>query len=549
MRIWRLAALMALGMSAAAAAQTQPLLQLQGQLYFGGSMTLHLTGTVGQPALLAYGLNPLPLDQPVQTGKGEWYIGSLFNLVPLGNIPSGGRIDLPFTMPPSMPALAGIPIAMQGYVPIALSNPADLPLDTPYYVPENAALLQSPNPTEIGLFGDRVATGDLNGDGNTDIVVGAWFEDAAGLDHSGRAYVFWGPSMSTATTLEAPTPKYFGLFGQGLAVGDLNGDRIDDLVIGEGNGEPPPPTEPGHLHIYHGGVNFVSSPTSTVTSAGVGNAYQGFGHQMIMADFDGDSHPDVAVGVPFAVVQGLANAGRVEVYRGPTLLTSQMVNAPDPSVSGFLGDYLATGDVDGDNIEDLIVGAPRKKLGGLIAMGRVYLFSGSNLDSFKVIEHPLPSGENSRFGNAVAGADLNGDGIAEIIATDQRNHAFIFWSPAFDNYQLITRPPDAISGTATSVSFGYFATCGDVNGDTLIDVVVGDPYAGGKGRAYIALAPYFSSLHVVTDQSPENLAEFGWGVLLRDVDGDGRAELLVGSDTADPFGVASSGRVTVFDIN
>jgi hypothetical protein len=549
MRIWLPVAFLAMALASPAMAQSQPVLQLQGQPYFGGSMKLHLTGATGQPALLAYGLNPLPLEQPLSTGKGPWYVGALVNLVALGNIPSSGRIDLPFTMPPEMPALAGIPIVMQGYVPWQLSNPTTVQLDEPYYVSANATTLQSTNPTELGLFGDRVAIGDLNADGETDIAVSAWFENAGGLTFSGRAYVFWGPSLATATTLEPPAPKYYGVFGEGLGICDLNGDGIDDLIISEGNGDPPPPTDPGHLYLYSGGTSFAATPTATVSSAGTGTPYQAFGHIMAIGDFNDDGSPDAAIGEGLSTVQGFANAGQVEIRFGPDLLATQIVAAPDLSESGFLGDRLAAADVTGDGIDDLIVGAPRKKLGGLIAMGRVYLFTGPSLAHFKTIDHPLPSGANSRFGNAVVGADLNGDGIAEVIATDQRNHAFIFWSPAFDDYLLITRPPDPVTGTAISVSFGYFAATGDVNGDDLVDVIVGDPFADSTGRVYAALAPFFADSYVLIDKVPESLAEFGWGLTVSDIDGDGRAELIVGSDTADPSGIASAGRVTIFDFD
>jgi hypothetical protein len=321
------------------------------------------------------------------------------------------------------------------------------------------------------------------------------------------------------------------------------------LVIGEGNGEPPPPLDPGLLHIYRGGDRFAEWPVATIPSTGIGIPYQGFGHQMTTGDYDDDGTPDVAVGVSMALVQGFSNAGRIEVYFGPELDRVQVITAPDLEASGFLGDRLAVADVNGDGIDDLVAGAPRKKLGGQIAMGRVYLFAGPSLEHFKTLDHPLPNGPNSRFGNAVVGTDLNGDGIAEVIATDQRNHAFIFWSPTFNDYLVVTRPPDPVSGVTGSVSFGYFATTGDVNGDGLADVIVGDPFAESKGRVYAALAPYFATFHVLIDKVPEHLADFGWGVHVRDVDGDGREELLVGSDTADPAGVASAGRVTLFDFD
>jgi len=549
MRTGFFAALMTLAVTAGLAAQTQPLLQLQGQPYFGGSMKLHLTGTVGQPALLAYGLNPLPLDQPLQTGKGPWYVGSLVNLAAIGTIPSGGRIDLPFTMPPQMPALAGIPIVMQGYVPFALSNPTTLPLDVAYFVPANATILESPNPTNVGLFGDRVRTGDLNGDDAPDVAVGAWFEDAGGVDRSGRVYIFWGPTLSAMTTLEAVSPKPHGEFGLGIDIGDLNSDGIDDLVVGENTGSPPPPGVPAPLHIYLGSRTFPQTPSLTVESIESGVASLLFGRALRLADLNGDGHVDIAASALKGSVNGMQDAGRVEVYWGPTFSTIQTVSSPSPDADDHFGDDLSAADVTSDGVMDLIVANPRETIGGVICIGRVYIFAGPSLVHIKTIDNPLPAGANSLFGNAVVGRDMNGDGGADIVTTDGRNHAYIFWSPSFNAYTLLTRPPDPVSGSAISASFGYFATAGDVNGDGRDDVVVGDSFASdSQGRVFVGLGPYYSDFHVINDKNPA-VAEFGWGVRLADLDGDGRVELLAGSDVATAFGVPGAGHVTIFDFN
>jgi hypothetical protein len=203
--------------------------------------------------------------------------------------------------------------------------------------------------------------------------------------------------------------------------------------------------------------------------------------------------------------------------------------------------------VNGDGIADLIVGAPRQKLGGLIAMGRVFIFTGPALEHFKTIDHPLPDGANSRFANAVVGCDLNADGIDDVISTDQRNHAFIFWSPTFDTYTVVSRPPDPVSGTAVAVSFGYFSTAGDVNGDGWGDVLVTEPFAdGGAGRVYAAFGPHYSNFLVLADKVMQAPAEFGWGLYLADLDFDNRLELLVGSDLATSSGVLGAGHVSVF---
>jgi len=550
MREWMLAALLTLGNAATLAAQSEPLLQLQGQPYFGGSMTLHLSGSVGQPALIAYGLNPLLLALPVQTGKGPWYIGSLVNLVPVGNIPSDGRIDLPFTMPPNTPALAGIPIVMQGYVPFALSNPATLPLDEPYYVPAAATILQSPNPTEIGSFGAASAVGDLNGDGVADVVIGAWFEDSAGVDRSGRAYVFWGPALDLVTTLEPPDPKVFGEFGKGLAVADLDSDGVDDLVVGEGTGSPAPPQQPGTLYLYKGGSPFIANRFTTILSEGTGTEYQSFGGILATGDFNDDGFLDIAVGLP-NLDQGISNVGRIEVYWGPGFANFSTIFSPNPGQDDFFGTDLAAADLNGDGITDLIESSSRDDVQGVVNVGSIHLFTGPSLSFFKTIDNPLPDGFNSRFGDAVFGLDLNGDGMDDIITTDERNHAYVFWSPSFADYHLISRPPDPITGsTAVSASFGYFVTAGDVNDDGWNDVVVAEPFAlSSQGRVDVSLGPYYATFNWLQDKIPEAHSEFGWGLLLRDMDGDGRPELLVGSDGATVAGLKSAGRLTIFDLS
>ena len=383
-----------------------------------------------------------------------------------------------------------------------------------------------------------MATGDLNGDGNVDVAVSAPWEHAGGVSQSGRVYVFWGPTLTTSTALEPLAPKVTGIFGQGLGIADFNADGTDDLVVTEGNGFPEV-TPHGQGHFFQGGSAFSAIPTFSVNSEGTGSGYSQFGHFLVAADFDDDGYADFAAGMPNAPVQGFTNAGVIEVFWGPDFTQRFTLVAPQVGTNGFFGERLGTGDLDGDGVGDLIVGNPRKVVGGQVSMGVVHLFTGPSFTHLNTLAHPLPSGTNSRFGNAVVGTDFNGDGIAEVIATDQRNHAFVFWSPGFEDHLVITRPPDPVSGTAVSISFGYFATTGDVNGDGLTDVIVGEPFSE---RAYAALAPYFSDFLVLADKVPEVDADFGWGVHVRDVDGDGRAELLVGSD----FG-GTGGRLTIFD--
>jgi hypothetical protein len=532
------------GLAFTGSAQSGPLLQLQGTPYSQGAVTLHLFGEVGAPTLLFYGLDPL--DPPLPTTKGPFHVGSVLNALPLGPVPALGRIDLSVALPPLDPVLAGIPLVLQGFMPGVLTNPATLPLDQPYHVPADAIQLVSPNPTVLGSFGDRFATGDLDDDGAMDVVVAAGKEHANGVSESGRVYVFWGPDLASPMVLESPAPKVKGFFGVGLAVGDFDGDGIDDLLVTEGTGTPAL-TPTGTAHVFRGGAGFSGTPESGVASAGSGTAYTQYGHELVAADFDDDGFCDFATGVDRAVVQGFDKAGQIEVHWGPDFSRHDVLIAPTVEQNGFFGERLGLGDIDGDGVQDLVVGNPRKAVGGTLSMGEVHLLQGPSLLHVKTLSHPLPSGLNSRFGNAVLGEDLDGDGVDEIIATDQRNHAFIFWSPYFDDHAVITRPPDPVTGsTASSVSFGYFATSGDVNGDGWGDVIVGEPFLL---RVHVALGPFWSSVHLLQDPFQTSFSEFGWGMRVVDLDGDGRKELLVGSNTADPNGVAQAGRVVIFDFN
>ncbi len=540
---WLLVAALAAGpLPSDLQAQSSPLLQLQGQPYSNGAMTLHLIGTPGQATLLLFGLDPL--DPPAQTTKGAFYIGTVFNAFSLGAIPALGRIDMPVAVPPLDPVLAGIPIVMQALVPGALSNPATLPLDQPYYVPAELVMLASPSPTALGLFSDRFATGDLNGDGYPDVAVAAGKEHASGVSESGRVYVFWGPDLASLTSLQSPSPSIKGFFGVGLVVSDFDNDGVDDLLVTEGTGTPAVSPH-GRAHVFSGGEPFAVSPALSIDSLGSGGAYTQYGHFMVAADLNADGFRDFAVGVERAVVQGFANAGLIEVHWGPDFSQGGLLFAPVIETNGFFGERLGLGDINGDDVADIIVGNPRKAVGGTPSMGQVHLLQAPSLGLVKTLSHPLPSGLNSRFGNAVVGEDLDGDGMADVIATDQRNHAFVFWSPDFSKYTVITRPPDPVGGTGISISFGYFAATGDVNGDGLADVLVAEPYFQ---RVFAAMGPYWSIFHVVLDGLQGAISDFGWGLQSRDIDLDGKAELLVGNDFGDVGGIGA-GRLAVFDLN
>ncbi len=530
--------------------QGVPVLQLQGQPYSDGAMTLHFFGTVGQPTLLLYGLDPL--DPPVQTPKGAFHIGTVFNGFSLGAIPSLGRIDMPFSMPPLDPVLAGIPIVMQGLVPGALSNPATLPLDQPYLLPRNAITIDHPVPSQQALFGDTVEAGDFNGDGVMDLAVGAWFEDVAGVDKAGRVYVMWGPDFDTWMALEPVVPKLMLHFGGGLAVADFDGDGVDDLAVGEASGgDPPTPGAHGHIYVFRGAPVFSQAPWVTITSFGNGLQASLFGRLTRAGDINGDDHPDLVVGVSNTQVHGFAKAGGLEVFYGPDFVVAQLVVNPEPKTNDFFGSRLSLGDVTGDGVLDIIEASGRASTGGLSQVGRLHVYDGPTLSLLHTIENPQPAA-GDRFGEGLHAADLDGDGLDEIIAADVKKTFYIVWD-ALAGAPIAAWPkPPSPNPLPGATSFGYFFASMDANQDGLPDVVIADPFEGdvagcfvGGGTVYVALAPYYATFLRLANPFGACGDDFSWNLIVADLDGDGVKELISGDETADTGGISNAGRVVI----
>lgn len=536
------ALVIAVGLARPVAAQ-EPWLHLVGEPYADGAMTasIYAPSSAGSSSLIVLGADPLPLQAPIVTGKGPLYMGQILLVLDAGPIPAGGWLHIPFTMPPEDPLLLGLHVPVQGYVPGALTNPATLPIDAPYYEWAVAQTITAPVPGQGAAFGDRTASGDLNDDGFPDLVVGAWAEKYLGIFHSGRVYVMWGPDFTMSTALSPPVPQEWGSFGAGIAVSDLDGDGISDLAVGDGVGDPPAPGAVGTLRVYKGGPSFADTVAASIPSD---QAVGTYGRALVVADFDDDGHADLAVGLPLASQASWQNAGRIDVLWGPDHATSRSaITSPDPGPFAYFGLTLLSADVDGDGLFDLVESSSMDDVGGTTNLGSVHVFLAPDFATGLTIANPNPQGFNSRFGSAIAASDFNGDGRDDLVVTDEKGNAYVFWAPDFTTYFRMRRPPQA-----GGVSYGYFAAVGDANGDGLDDIAFSNVFGGptGGGQAFVLLGPYFATYLHQVDPSGTPGDEFGWSLQFTDLDLDGRNEWLVGSDLADSAGVPGAGKVTRF---
>ncbi len=295
-------------------------------------------------------------------------------------------------------------------------------------------------------FGTSVASGDFDGDGWADIVVGAPGENS----NAGAISIWFGSSAglarATGATFMAPNlgcgPIGFGdQFGFSVASGDFNDDEIDDIAIGV----------PGK-HANAGMVCVVSGNSMRIFEGG-GRAYvqseneytpsvlepeERFGAVLTVGNFAGDHSDDLAISAPGEVGLNQISAGGVFVWFGAganngdnmfsagIYLDQLSANIPYAGNGDGFGAALGSANLNGDGYDDLLIGAPHKVIAET-ATGMVFVFSGAlggPVLSVRIAQQsPLADVRlaNARneggdlFGFALAGSDTNADGFDDLI--------------------------------------------------------------------------------------------------------------------------------------
>ncbi|MDO9042258.1 MAG: integrin alpha, partial [Desulfocapsaceae bacterium] len=209
-------------------------------------------------------------------------------------------------------------------------------------------------------FGGSVSTaGDVNGDGYSDVIVGASGYDS-GQSNEGRTFVYHGSATGLATTAAwtAESDQAEAYFGWSVSTaGDVNGDGYSDVIVGArgySNGE----ANEGRAFVYHGSATGLS-PTAAWTAES-DQAYASFGSSVSTAgDVNGDGYSDIIVGA-YAYDYSLTDEGRAFVYHGSAtgLAPTAAWSAESDQAWAFFGYSVSTaGDVNGDGYSDVIVGA------------------------------------------------------------------------------------------------------------------------------------------------------------------------------------------------
>lgn len=243
-----------------------------------------------------------------------------------------------------------------------------------------------PSPDNYGL----TSFGDINGDGYTDMVVGAPSYNAG----QGRVYVYISNGSAlpvTAQYLLAPTPICSGscAFGGALTLADFNGDSCADLAVSSQSYN----TNQGVAFVYHSNCGsstpFAATPTTTLTGPSLSTCNGGtncsFGTYISAGDTNGDGFPDLAIGAN----QSTNNYGNVYLFQSSgssgipnvNLSTGGSANATLTGAGSGLnfGAFTNLQDMNGDGLADILVAALDPVASGLsqIGKGKVHYFQSS----------------------------------------------------------------------------------------------------------------------------------------------------------------------------
>ncbi|MCU0859669.1 MAG: Ig-like domain-containing protein [Thermoplasmata archaeon] len=388
-------------------------------------------------------------------------------------------------------------------------------------------------PTDYGLAGRSVAIGDIDGDGVAELIVGAPSDGTNG-GLSGAVMIYDGGVLD-----DTPEVTILGSrgeqFGWSVAyAGDLNSDGRGDLVIGAPFNDTAA-SDAGTAYVFNGAsiASIKDRAWNANLRIGGSTAGESFGFAVAaVGDLNSDGYDDIAVGAP------LSGAGRVAVYYGG----SPMDATADKSFSGATtgdryGSSIAGGiNVDGTVSPDLAVGAPMSSS----AKGAVQVILNPAKSTPKYVTL-AGSTINGNFGNSLAMLDFDDDSYGDLAVGapgESAGKVYIYHgssiSGKFDNTADKT-----FVGEMSNDRFGYSICAGDPRTDLMTDLVVGAPYNddayADAGKVYVFFGN--STADTDADEVATGLsigAQFGFSVAsgehqVADFDGDAAADFIVGA--------------------
>ncbi|MDZ8093212.1 MAG: hypothetical protein RMZ42_14960 [Nostoc sp. DedQUE05] len=383
--------------------------------------------------------------------------------------------------------------------------------------------------------------GDINGDGIDDVIIGVFLASPNGLYSSGQSYVVFGSkggfddefSLSSLNGTNGFTINGINegdLLGSVSNAGDINGDGIDDVIIGARSADPNG-SNSGQSYVVFGSKSGFDAQFNLSTLNGTnGFTINGInegdfsGWSVSSAgDINDDGIDDLIIGAGYADPNGSNSGQSYVVFGSKNSFDAQFNLSTLNGTNGFAingieeSDFSgwsvsSAGDINGDGIDDLIIGAflaDPNGFGSGFGSGQSYVVFGSkngfdaqfNLSTLNGTNGFIINGINQedRLGSSVSSAgDINGDGIDDLIigAPDARPNGnysgqsyVVFGSKGGFDAQFNLSTLNGINGfTINGTNITYYSgssvsSAGDINGNGIDDLIIGGGL--GLGESYV----------------------------------------------------------------
>ena len=354
---------------------------------------------------------------------------------------------------------------------------------------------------------DIKRAGDVNGDGVADFVIGNANASPNGLDGAGVSYVIYGsatgfPALLQPSDLDGDNgfavigisaQDRAGLFVSGA--GDFNNDGFDDILIGAPYQTTDGKSEAGAAYLISGGENFPAAISLADVDGSNGLVFKGSDIQDLagravaaIGDLNHDGIDDLAIGAPGKGPFGVPSDYPGETYvlfggnfDGVALVTEAALNGnnglvvrgirggviPIQEGEAIWGDLAGTdidaaGDMNGDGVDDMIIGAPHTIINpSRKGVGQAYIVYGSNSAYPARLQLSDLDGSNGfringtgtvdYYAVSVAGAgDFNDDGRDDVmIGASGQGETYVFYGRDTGSVS-VGRAPDGASGSPSS---------------------------------------------------------------------------------------------------
>lgn len=313
--------------------------------------------------------------------------------------------------------------------------------------------------------GGKVVSGDFNGDGWIDLAIEKWLKDTIFIYYGGTV-------MDSIPDIILHSPQSAEHFGFNIASGDINGDKIDDLIIAATSSDYLDTINylRGKIYIYSGGTIFDTIPRLSISGD---TLRAGLAWDLASGDVNGDGQQDIiALGYNQQNYSVSKKFYYISVYLSDSLFQLKRNNYIDSRyVPGSFSDHVQSFDADSGGVDDILV-------------NKIYVFKGgAHLDSLPAYYIPPPNNDTTNYGPypwVSGGGDYNGDGVKDILLSATQG----YWGGVYGFVVMLGRP----GSPGHYAAYRIFSQCcgqykltgrpenaGDVNGDGIDDIIIGAP--------------------------------------------------------------------------